>query len=89
MSMTFSLPDVSHLPLKLTSGQAARLLRVTTSTVNGWIDAGLMEGFTMPTVGKHERRYVLRDALARFVHQHGLPAELLAAPIATPPRKPK
>ena len=62
----------------LTTGDVARICRVTKRTVIKWIDAGRLEGFRLP--GSTHRR-VKGAALARFMRESGL------APSAAPRRE--
>jgi excisionase family DNA binding protein len=67
----------------LTTGDVARLCGVTIRTVIKWFEAGRLEGYRLP--GSRDRRFT-RAAVERFVHGHGLPAELLAPAREGPPR---
>lgn len=58
----------------LTSGQVARICRVSTRTAVKWIDSKKLKGYRIP--GSRDRRVALDD-LAKFIKQHGMPAEFL------------
>lgn len=59
-------------PKPLTTGQAARICRVTPRVVVKWLDSGLLPGWTIP--GSSHRR-IEREALAEFMARAGMPAE--------------
>lgn len=54
----------------LTTGEVARLLRVTTNTVVKWFEAGLLKGYTFP--GTRTRR-ILRDSFEDFCRKRQIP----------------
>ena len=58
----------------LTTGQVAKICHVAPRTVSKWVDTGLLRGYRIP--GGGDRR-VLRDELAWFIEQHGMPREWL------------
>jgi len=53
-----------------TTGEVARLCRVTKCTVIKWIDGGRLQGYTLPG-SKHRR--VSADALQKFMRNSGIP----------------
>ncbi|MDG2149471.1 MAG: response regulator [Planctomycetota bacterium] len=57
----------------LTTGDVARLCRVTIRTVIKWYEQGRLEGYRLP--GSRDRRFT-RAAVGRFLAESGLPAEL-------------
>jgi excisionase family DNA binding protein len=57
----------------LTTGDVARLCRVTIRTVIKWFEQGRLEGYRLP--GSRDRRFT-RAAVRRFLAESGLPAEL-------------
>jgi excisionase family DNA binding protein len=54
----------------LTTGEVARICRVSPRTVAKWIDAGLLKGYRIP--GSKDRR-IPREILIRFLKDHGMP----------------
>lgn len=58
----------------LTTGDVARLCRVTIRTVIKWFENGRLEGYRLP--GSRDRRFT-RDAVTRFLHENGMPDLLL------------
>lgn len=58
----------------LTTGQAARICRVSTRQVCKWIDRGLLRGYYLPM--SRDRR-VLRADLLAFMNEHGIPTDLV------------
>jgi len=58
-----------------TSGQVAKILRVSSRTVNKWLDAGLIEGYRLPG-GSEDRRFT-RQNIISFIHKHNFPQEIL------------
>jgi excisionase family DNA binding protein len=54
----------------LTTGEVARLLKVTTNTVVKWFETGLLKGYTFP--GTKTRR-ILRDSFEKFCVQRKIP----------------
>lgn len=65
----------------LTTGDVARICRVTIRTVIKWFETGRLEGYRLP--GSRDRRFT-RAAVERFVRDNGLPTDLLDPP-PTPP----
>jgi excisionase family DNA binding protein len=65
----------------LTTGDVARLCRVTIRTVIKWYEQGRLEGYRLP--GSRDRRFT-RDAVLRFLAENDMPSQLLtpAAPDA-------
>jgi excisionase family DNA binding protein len=55
-----------------TTAQVARLCKVAPRTVGKWFDSGRLKGFRIQSSG--ERR-VPRDALVRFLQEHGMPLQ--------------
>jgi excisionase family DNA binding protein len=53
-----------------TTGEVARICRVSPRTVAKWIDAGLLKGYRIP--GSKDRR-IPREILIRFLKDHGMP----------------
>jgi excisionase family DNA binding protein len=62
-----------------TTGEVARVCRVAGKTVIRWLDGGLLPCYRVP--GTNHRR-VTRRHLERFMAEHALPTELLAAHLA-------
>lgn len=62
----------------LTTGDVARLCRVTIRTVIKWYEQGRLEGYKLP--GSRDRRFT-RDAVERFVRENGLPDVLIEAAV--------
>src|SRR5688572_32820709 len=60
----------------LTTGDVARLCRVTIRTVIKWYEQGRLEGYKLP--GSRDRRFT-RDAVERFVRDYGIPDVLTEA----------
>lgn len=58
-----------------TTGQVAKVCRVSTATVLKWCDSGILRCFRIP--GSRDRR-IPGEYLAEFLKQHGMPAEWLA-----------
>ncbi len=58
----------------LTTGQVARLCRVTIRTVIKWFETGRLEGYKLP--GSRERRFT-RSAVVRFLRDNDMPVEEL------------
>ena len=56
----------------LTTGEVARMLKVTTNTVVKWFESGLLEGYTFP--GTRTRR-VMRASFEKFCKKRGIPIE--------------
>lgn len=70
----------------LTTGDVARICRVTIRTVIKWFETGRLEGYRLP--GSRDRRFT-RAAVERFVRDNGLPTDLLdPPPTPTPPAEP-
>lgn len=65
----------------LTTGDVARICRVTIRTVIKWFETGRLEGYRLP--GSRDRRFT-RAAVERFVRDNGLPTDLLDPPPTTP-----
>lgn len=57
----------------LTTGDVARLCRVTIRTVIKWYEEGRLEGYRLP--GSRDRRFT-RAAVERFLRDSGLPFDL-------------
>jgi excisionase family DNA binding protein len=57
-----------------TTGEVAKLLKVTTNTVAKWFDAGMLKGFTNP--GSSARR-ITGDELGKFISKHDIPLKRL------------
>jgi excisionase family DNA binding protein len=55
-----------------TTGEVAKLCRVTKRTVIKWIDGGRLEGYTIPG-SKHRR--VTAEALQKFLSSSGIPTD--------------
>ena len=53
-----------------TTGQVAKLCRVSTRTAAKWIDKGMLKGWRIP--GGKDRR-VKRSELVAFLARHGMP----------------
>jgi hypothetical protein len=64
----------------LTSGQVARICRVSTNTVNAWCDKDLLKHWLMPRgkQGKNKQRRIERPHLVRFMREYGFPEEWIA-----------
>lgn len=60
----------------LTTGDVARLCRVTIRTVIKWYDEGRLEGYRLP--GSRDRRFTLRS-VERFLRENDMPLDLLEA----------
>ena len=58
----------------LTTGQVARLCRVTIRTVIKWFETGRLEGYKLP--GSRERRFT-RAAVLRFMRENDMPVQEL------------
>ena len=59
-----------------TTGQIARVCHVAPRTATKWIDSGVLKGYRLP--GSRDRR-VTRADLLRFLTEHGMPLDDLAA----------
>ena len=59
----------------LTTGDVARLCRVTIRTVIKWFETGRLEGYRLP--GSRDRRFT-RRAVERFMRESHIPLDLLA-----------
>ena len=69
----------------LTTGEAAKILGISASTIIRRFDKGELEGTCHPITG---RRLILRESLNQFINEHNLPAENLArTEVETPPQK--
>jgi hypothetical protein len=64
-------------PTVFTSGQVAKICRVSNRTVNKWFDAGLLKGYLVP--GGIDRRIPVGD-LRAFMLASGMPIEWLDGP---------
>ena len=53
-----------------TTGEVARVCRVSPRTVSKWFDSGQLKGYRIP--GSKDRR-IPRDQLLRFMRTHGIP----------------
>ena len=53
-----------------TTGQAAKICRVSPRTITGWFDSGRLRGYRIP--GNQERR-IPREYLIKFLKEHGMP----------------
>ncbi|HOI55209.1 MAG TPA: response regulator [Phycisphaerae bacterium] len=53
-----------------TTGEVARVCRVSPRTVSKWFDTGQLKGYRIP--GSKDRR-IPRDQLLRFMRTHGMP----------------
>ena len=58
----------------LTTGEVAKICRVSSKTVQKWVDSGLLVGFRLP--GGKDRR-ILRNELIRFMKDNSMPLTLL------------
>lgn len=66
----------------LTTGDVARLCRVTIRTVIKWFEAGRLKGYRLP--GSRDRRFT-RDSVMRFLRDHDMPVEELGlGPVGNP-----
>lgn len=54
----------------LTTGQVAKICKVTPRTVSKWFDSGRLAGYRIP--GSQDRR-IPRDDLIRFLEEHKMP----------------
>ena len=57
-----------------TTGDVARLCRVTIRTVIKWYDQGRLDGYRLP--GSRERRFT-RNSVERFMRAHDIPMEFI------------
>jgi two-component system response regulator RpaA len=55
-----------------TTGEVAKLLKVTTPTVGRWFDSGRLRGYRVG-IGKGARRMVPLAEFKRFIAEYGLP----------------
>jgi len=69
----------------LTTGDVARICRVTIRTVIKWFEQGRLEGYRLP--GSGDRRFP-RSAVERFLVENDLPLELLDGPPEVVPEVP-
>ncbi len=70
---------------RLSTGQIARILGVSTQSVIRWIDEGTLRGFRLPGKGgKPGRRYAMRSELEAFAAKYGIPLEQENGTDATP-----
>ncbi|GJM20284.1 MAG: hypothetical protein DHS20C15_01990 [Planctomycetota bacterium] len=69
----------------LTTGDVARICRVTIRTVIKWFEKGRLEGYRLP--GSRDRRFT-RVAVERFLRENGMPLDLLGADFVTPAAAP-
>jgi excisionase family DNA binding protein len=53
-----------------TTGQVAKICRVSSRVVGKWFDSGKLRGYRIPG---HQDRRIPRDQLIRFLKEHGLP----------------
>jgi two-component system response regulator RpaA len=61
-----------------TTGQAARVCAVAPRTVSLWFDRGLLGGYRVPGgCGRGTHRRIPREALVKFLRDHGMPLGLL------------
>lgn len=60
----------------LTTGDVARLCRVTIRTVIKWYEQDRLQGYRLP--GSRDRRFT-RDAVLRFMSENDMPSDLLVA----------
>jgi len=58
----------------LTTGQVAKICRMSQQTVIRWIDKGIINGLVIP--GSKARR-IVRDDLEAFMGKHGFPLSWL------------
>jgi len=66
----------------LTTGDVARICRVTIRTVIKWFESGRLPGYRLP--GSRDRRFTRAD-VERFVRDSGMPTDLLSpSPEAAP-----
>jgi len=63
-----------------TTGQVARLCRVTIRTVIKWFEHGHLEGYKIP--GSRDRRFA-RDKVIEFMRAHGIPLDGVEAQLST------
>lgn len=59
----------------LTTGEIAKLLKVSPRVVCKWVDEGRLKGYLLPG-SKHRR--VTRESLVAFLKTHGMPLGELA-----------
>ena len=57
-----------------TTGEVAKICRVSTRTVTKWFDSGCLKGYRIP--GRQERRVFAED-LIRFLKERGIPSREL------------
>jgi len=67
----------------LTTGDVAKLCRVTIRTVIKWYDQGRLEGYRLP--GSRDRRFT-RKAVERFMRENDMPLDLLEVGPRAKPR---
>lgn len=60
----------------LTTGEVAKICRVSSKTVQKWVDSGLLTGYRLP--GGRDRRILLNE-LVRFMKENNMPLTLLPA----------
>ena len=58
----------------LTTGEVAKICRVSSKTVQKWVDSGLLAGYRLPS--SNDRR-ILRNELVRFMKENNMPLTLL------------
>lgn len=68
----------------LTTGDVARLCRVTIRTVIKWFDQGRLEGYRLP--GSGDRRFPRAD-VERFMQRNEIPLDLLHGPPDDGPKR--
>jgi excisionase family DNA binding protein len=73
----------AHEKEVLTTGDVARLCRVTIRTVIKWYETGRLAGYRLP--GSRDRRFPRAD-VARFMRTNAIPLDLLGEDGGRPPR---
>lgn len=56
--------------MALTTGQVAKICRVSSRTAGSWFDRGLLNGYLIP--GSKDRRVPIEE-LAAFMEKHNMP----------------
>jgi hypothetical protein len=65
----------------LTTGQAAKMMRVSARTVCVWCDSGELDHYTLPSRrSRNGDRRILRKALLAFATKIGAPTDLINPP---------
>lgn len=64
-----------------TTGQIARICKVSPRTVKNWIDSGKLKGYKLPSSGD---RRVTRESLVHFMKAHEFPLERLSPEAPAP-----